>query len=312
MANPGRIARVFAACIAQTLIFSLLIRFVFPHTPSPEGLQYIIAALVAMIPLIALCGTATLRSALATSTMPKPTRWLTHLSLVLTCSMVIGTLAALVHRQLGRADVHPVSSIDSLAVWSVLYVCLLGPIIEELTYRGYVMRALLPFGPAPAIAVTSVLFGLSHHDPAQGLAAGCAGVVYALAAHRYSLRYAIVLHILNNTFAQLFPHLTELGTPVAAVLVLIILAATVTTIVVLTRAAIQRSKRRRVAPNAQGAASAEAGVLQGPANAGDQAATREASGDEGRDARSWTAFPMIWAALIVEFVFLVLSETHVL
>lgn len=45
----------------------------------------------------------------------------------------------------------------------VLLACVLGPIGEELFFRGYIYRFVdLRFGPTPALWVTSVWFGIMH------------------------------------------------------------------------------------------------------------------------------------------------------
>ncbi len=80
----------------------------------------------------------------------------------------------------------------------ILYIVLLGPIIEEIMFRGAIMRALQPYGKNFAIVVSSLLFGLYHLFFLQSIFAFFAGLVLAYCAMRFSLKWAILLHIINN------------------------------------------------------------------------------------------------------------------
>lgn len=89
-----------------------------------------------------------------------------------------------------------------LAAWVVTRLfgaILLVPVVEELFFRGYVLKRLDRDGPlvrTVAIAASSGLFALLH---AQWLEAFCAGLVFAiLAVRRGRLVDAIVAHIIAN------------------------------------------------------------------------------------------------------------------
>lgn len=86
----------------------------------------------------------------------------------------------------------------------VLIVGVLAPVFEEIFYRGLVQGALLKRGlhPAVAIAVSSVVFGVSHLEllPLPGLVA--AGALFGYLAHRHGrLGSAIAAHIGFNLVA---------------------------------------------------------------------------------------------------------------
>ena len=91
-------------------------------------------------------------------------------------------------------------SITSLALspWGALYIVFLGPICEELVFRGAVMRKLEPYGANFAIVVSSLLFGLYHIILFQAMFAFFVGLVLAYVAGRFSLKWATLLHIINN------------------------------------------------------------------------------------------------------------------
>lgn len=83
-------------------------------------------------------------------------------------------------------------------------VCILAPVLEEILFRGILLRGLLQKGinPAVAIILSSVLFGLAHMNPWQFLGAGILGSIFAFIYYRTkSLWMCIFLHSLNNTIS---------------------------------------------------------------------------------------------------------------
>ena len=79
-----------------------------------------------------------------------------------------------------------------------LYACILGPIAEELVFRGFLMRGLEKRGKALAVVVTSILFGLMHGNAAQFVPTVMFGLLAGYVAMEYSMIWSIVLHIFNN------------------------------------------------------------------------------------------------------------------
>lgn len=81
-------------------------------------------------------------------------------------------------------------------------VCILAPILEEILFRGIILRGLFQQGVSPilAIALSSFLFGIAHMNPWQFLGAGLLGAVFGFVYYRTkSLWICIFLHALNNT-----------------------------------------------------------------------------------------------------------------
>jgi hypothetical protein len=87
---------------------------------------------------------------------------------------------------------------------------LLGaPFVEELFFRGLVLRALLPKLGWAAVVVQAVVFGLIHFDPTQGLGnvgviagVGAFGLVQGIAAWRLGrIGPTILAHALFNALA---------------------------------------------------------------------------------------------------------------
>lgn len=96
---------------------------------------------------------------------------------------------------------------DTLSMF--LYASILAPISEEILFRGYVLRALRPYGRRFAILGSALLFGLFHGNLLQTPYALLAGLVLGYTAVEYSLGWAVFLHIFNNlVLADLLTRLT--------------------------------------------------------------------------------------------------------
>ncbi|MDR1004226.1 MAG: CPBP family intramembrane metalloprotease [Prevotellaceae bacterium] len=125
--------------------------------------------------------------------------------------------------------------------WGILYLTLMGPITEELLFRGAITRLLLDRYKQPAIAIllSGVIFGIVHGNFSQGIPAFLLGAAFAWL---YSLTRSVVpgiaIHILNNALSvflsRQFPNEDDLpqlmGTPAYLALLvvsLILLAVTV-------------------------------------------------------------------------------------
>ena len=79
-----------------------------------------------------------------------------------------------------------------------LYVSFIGPVVEELVYRGFVMQPLKKYGNVFAIVVSAFLFGVMHGNVVQIPFAFFVGLVLGYVAQEYSLKWAMVVHIINN------------------------------------------------------------------------------------------------------------------
>ena len=130
----------------------------------------------------------------------KPLWLLVFLTLCLGIQGVV-TLVQLGFSVVGMSLPSPTSeSIDQSAItvsmW--LYIGLIGPICEEVMFRGVLMKELKPFGRNFAIVTSALLFGLFHEDVVQGAFAFLMGLLLGFVAMEYSLVWAIALHIFNN------------------------------------------------------------------------------------------------------------------
>ena len=93
----------------------------------------------------------------------------------------------------------------------IVCVTLIGPIVEELLFRGAITKELLrKYNPSTAIIISGLLFGLIHINPAQVLGASLIGFLLAWLYWRTgSLIPCMVLHVFNNAltvwFGKAFP-----------------------------------------------------------------------------------------------------------
>ena len=128
------------------------------------------------------------------------------------------------------------ASISSTGFSMFLYVAFVGPIAEELLFRGLLLRMLKPYGKRFAILASAILFGLLHGNVVQIPFAAAIGLVLGYITLEYSVVWAIVLHIFNNfVLSDLMGRLaTVLPEGVGDLIVsLILLAAGIAAVVIL-------------------------------------------------------------------------------
>lgn len=97
-----------------------------------------------------------------------------------------------------------------------LTVCLVGPIMEELLFRGMIFGSLERITKAAwvPIVVSSLAFGVWHGIFVQGVYTFIMGLVAAFVYHKtHDLRWPIVIHAVNNSFSMLMfvPSIDKLG-----------------------------------------------------------------------------------------------------
>lgn len=98
-----------------------------------------------------------------------------------------------------------------------IYAGFLGPIAEELVFRGFLLRSFEKYGKVLAIVMTSVLFGLMHTNLVQTIFAAVIGLVLGYTAMEYGILWSIALHILNNfLFGDMLSKLEKLLPKTAA------------------------------------------------------------------------------------------------
>ena len=85
----------------------------------------------------------------------------------------------------------------------ILAIAIVGPILEELLFRGAITKALLQkFSPGKAIFISALIFGIFHINPVQILPAFLIGLLLGWIYYKTaSLIPCILMHILNNSLS---------------------------------------------------------------------------------------------------------------
>lgn len=217
-ANSARrgLRLLWLSLLGYNVVFTLLQKCVFSRLPLPEGAMLLgCAVLASAVPLA--CGAADgVERPARPAGRPRAGSLAFLFCLAVTGNLGVTLLTPVLEslwkglgytaRQGGQGD-------ETLTPLLALYICLVGPVLEELVYRGVLLPRLRPFGAGTAVALSALCFGLMHHDLYQGLAAFWCGLVYGYAALRYSLGWSIGLHIAGNTVAVLLPYLRGMGMP---------------------------------------------------------------------------------------------------
>lgn len=123
-----------------------------------------------------------------------------------------------------------------VVILQISYVVIIGPIIEEILYRGVVLTLLMPYGKGLAIFVSALLFGLMHGNIPQAIAAVAGAVMYGLIAVKFnSIIPTILIHIANNLIASYPDYTTVYNLPGWIYYVVMIILAVIGMFVIFTR-----------------------------------------------------------------------------
>ena len=89
-------------------------------------------------------------------------------------------------------------------VLQVFVMAVVPAFVEELLFRGLVLKNLLPYGRTAAIVASALLFGAMHQNAGQFFYATAAGVVLGLIYTKTkSFWCCVLLHFCNNFFSAL-------------------------------------------------------------------------------------------------------------
>lgn len=92
-------------------------------------------------------------------------------------------------------------------------VAVIGPIMEELLFRGVIYRRVRDYiGFIPAVVISSITFGVAHGNLTQGIFASGIGILLALLYEHYgTIIMPIAAHIANNLYAVLSSRVDHSG-----------------------------------------------------------------------------------------------------
>ena len=85
----------------------------------------------------------------------------------------------------------------------IISVAVLGPILEELLFRGSITKVLLQkYSPTKAILYSGLIFGIIHFNPVQVVGGVLLGFLFAWLYYKSgSIIPGIVIHIMNNSLS---------------------------------------------------------------------------------------------------------------
>ena len=129
------------------------------------------------------------------------------------CQVAVSLYASVLEFLLNCVGLSAMTALEAATITAdtfsmFLYASIAAPIVEEILFRGFVQRTLLPFGKKFAIFGSALLFGMFHGNLIQTPYAFLVGLVLGYVAAEYNIWWAIVLHAINNmVMADLLPRL---------------------------------------------------------------------------------------------------------
>ncbi len=135
--------------------------------------------------------------------------------LCLTFNLLASIVVALITQMMNQSGIEVPEADFSITepsqyaiIIQLVYVCIIGPVVEEIIYRGLVIKLLSPYGKGMAIFFSALFFGLMHGNLSQSLTTFIGGIIYAMVAvNCNSIVPTLIIHVLNNTFASI----TDIG-----------------------------------------------------------------------------------------------------
>jgi len=96
-------------------------------------------------------------------------------------------------------------------IW-LITASLVAPVVEEVVFRGAILRALLQqkWNPWVAILISAAIFGIIHLNLTQGVSAFVVGIFMGWLFYRTrSIWPGVILHLMNNTISSVWGYLPE-------------------------------------------------------------------------------------------------------
>ena len=94
----------------------------------------------------------------------------------------------------------------------IITASIVAPVVEEVVFRGAILRALLQkkWSPWIAIVISAAIFGIIHLNLTQGVSAFVVGIFMGWLFYRTrSIWPGVILHMMNNTISSLWSYLPE-------------------------------------------------------------------------------------------------------
>lgn len=129
-------------------------------------------------------------------------------------ALIIGVIFSLFNGRIESPDLSLNKSSFAATVIFYSYACILGPVLEELLYRGMLLQSLRKYNEKFAIFVSALIFGLMHQNYSQFILGFLVGIpLAAVTLKSGSIVPAIIAHIFLNTTGILSLVLMEYSAP---------------------------------------------------------------------------------------------------
>ncbi len=139
---------------------------------------------------------------------------------------LLGTAMETCLNQFGFSILGEITSAtgNSNTLSMLLYASFIGPIAEEIVFRGFVMRGFQKYGNYYSIFISAVIFGAFHGNLIQSIFATLVGLVLGYVAMKYSIKWSILIHIINNfVFGELlFWLISNFNTSIQTIVIYVI------------------------------------------------------------------------------------------
>ena len=108
-------------------------------------------------------------------------------------------------------------------VFLILVLAILPAVLEEVIFRGLLLKGLKGFGTVGAILICGGLFALYHQNPAQTIYQFCCGAAFALIAVKSgSILPTVLSHFVNNLLVIVLAKLGVASFPLPVFIIMII------------------------------------------------------------------------------------------
>jgi membrane protease YdiL (CAAX protease family) len=136
----------------------------------------------------------------------RPAAFMQIFVVALGAQFIFAVVAAILNALLGKVGLSATDSysaaMDSMMnLPGYVYIMLLGPIMEELVFRAAIMKKLERYGANFAIVMSAVFFACYHIFFVQALFAFPVGILLGYVAHKYSVKWSMLMHIFYNSTA---------------------------------------------------------------------------------------------------------------
>ncbi|GAJ27157.1 protease [Liquorilactobacillus sucicola DSM 21376 = JCM 15457] len=169
-----------------------------------SGVPYFIAVACGLLVVIAV-SSPRLRRKIFTETNVKmtPIAFVCLLAVMMSGQVVASLYGSLLERLVNLIGYSVTAQMQAASAHSqtfsmLVYASLIGPLSEEIVFRGFLLRTLEPYGQKFAIIVSAYMFGLYHANLFQSPFAFLLGLILGYTAQTYGLKWSFALHVFNN------------------------------------------------------------------------------------------------------------------